>query len=110
MCAAASSIISLERKPLSSGRPAIEAAATMASVPVIGISQSRPPSRRASRVPVSWSTMPATRNSAALKVQWLRMWKTAATAAIGVPMPNSMVIRPRWLTVEKASSALRSSL
>ena len=95
---------------MSSGRPAIEAAAIIASVPVIGISQSRPPRRRASRVPVSWSTMPAHMNSAALKVAWLRMWNTAATAAIGVPMPNSMVIRPRWLTVEKASSALRSSL
>ena len=33
-----------------------------------------------SRVPVSWSTMPALMNSAALKVAWLRMWNTAAIA------------------------------
>jgi hypothetical protein len=53
-----------------------------------------------SRVPASWSTMPAFMNSAALKVAWLRMWNTAATAASGVPKPSSMVTRPRWLTVE----------
>ena len=88
----------------------MEAEASMARVPVIGISHSRPPSRRASRVPASWSTMPAHRNSEALKVAWLRMWNTAATAAMGVLMPKSRVISPRWLTVENASSALRSSL
>ena len=45
--------ISLERKPLSSGTPAIAAAATMASVPVIGMKRQSPLSLRMSRVPVS---------------------------------------------------------
>ncbi|MCY1242097.1 hypothetical protein D9M72_550390 [compost metagenome] len=53
-----------------------------------------------SRVPVSWSMMPAAMNSDALKVAWLTMWKTAATAASGLPRLNSTVIRPRWLMVE----------
>ena len=34
-----------------------------------------------SRVPVSWSMMPAAMNSDALKVAWFMMWKIAATAA-----------------------------
>ena len=34
-----------------------------------------------SRVPVSWSMMPAAMNSDALNVAWFIMWKTAATAA-----------------------------
>ena len=63
-----------------------------------------------SRVPASWSMMPAAMNSEALKVAWFMMWNTAATAASGVPMPNSSVIRPRWLIVEYASSPLRSCL
>ena len=37
---------------------------------------------------------------AALKLAWFRMWNTATTAASGVPKPSSMVISPRWLTVE----------
>ena len=41
--------ISFERKPLSSGTPAIAAQATMASVPVIGMKRNRPSSRRMSR-------------------------------------------------------------
>ncbi len=53
-----------------------------------------------SRVPVSWSTMPAAMNSEALNTAWLMMWKTAAISPSGVPMPNSRVTRPRWLTVE----------
>ena len=65
--------ISLDRKPLSSGTPAIAALATMASVAVIGIMERRPDSRRMSRVPLSWSTMPAAMNSDALKVAWFMM-------------------------------------
>jgi hypothetical protein len=42
--------ISFERKPLSSGAPAIAAAATMARVAVIGMNRRRPPNRRMSRV------------------------------------------------------------
>ena len=100
--------ISLDRKPFSSGTPAIAALATMASVAVIGSLWRRPRSTRRSRVPVSWSMMPAAMNSEALKVAWLRMWKIAATIASGVPMPISTVMRPRWLIVEYASRPLRS--
>ena len=92
--------ISFDRKPFSSGTPAIAALATMASVAVTGSDWRRPLSTRMSRVPVSWSMMPAAMNSDALKVAWLRMWKIAATMASGVPMPISVVISPRWLIVE----------
>ena len=60
--------ISLDRKPLSSGTPAMAALATAASVAVIGIIRRRPDRRRMSRVPLSWSMMPAAMNSEALKV------------------------------------------
>ena len=53
-----------------------------------------------SRVPVSWSMMPAAMKSEALNVAWFIMWKIAATAASGLPRLSSMVIRPRWLIVE----------
>ena len=72
----------------------------MASVAVIGSQWRRSRSTRRSRVPVSWSMIPAAMNSEALKVAWLRMWKIAATIASGVPMPISTVMRPRWLIVE----------
>jgi hypothetical protein len=49
-------------------------------------------------------------NSEALKVAWLSTWNTAATAASGEPRPIRKTIRPRWLTVEYASSPLRSCL
>ena len=51
--AASSSIISFEMNPFSGGTPAIEAAATVASVAVIGISAAKPPSCLAFRVPTS---------------------------------------------------------
>lgn len=92
--------ISLDRKPFIKGTPAIEALATMARVAVNGISRNSPLSLRISRVPLSWSMMPAAMNSEALKVAWLRMWNTAATAASGLFRPSSRVIRPRWLMVE----------
>ena len=76
--------ISFDRKPFSSGTPAIAALATIASVAVIGIALNKPLSRAMSRVPVSWSMTPAAMNSAALNVAWFMMWKTAATAASGL--------------------------
>ena len=60
--------ISFDKKPLSSGTPAIDALAMIASVPVIGISFIRPLSLLMSRVPLSWSMMPAAMKSDALKV------------------------------------------
>ena len=72
----------------------------MASVAVIGIAWRSPLSRRMSRVPVSWSMMPAAMNSDALNTAWFMMWKIAATMASGVPRPASVVISPRWLIVE----------
>ncbi|MCY1176626.1 hypothetical protein D9M73_169070 [compost metagenome] len=92
--------ISLLRKPLSSGTPAMDADATIASTAVCGRYFHMPLMRRMSRLPVSWSMIPAAMNSEALKVAWLMMWNTAATLAIGESRPNSRVIRPRWLMVE----------
>ena len=100
--------ISLDRKPFRRGTPAMAAAATIASVAVIGMKRYKPESRRMSRVPDSWSMMPAAMNSDALKVAWFMMWNTAATAASLLSRPNSSVISPRWLTVEYASTRLRS--
>jgi hypothetical protein len=53
-----------------------------------------------SRVPVSWSMMPAAMKSEALKVAWLIVWKMAATMASSLFRLSSSVIRPRWLMVE----------
>ena len=53
-----------------------------------------------SRVPVSWSTMPAAMKSDALNTAWFTTWKIAATKASGVSMPQSAVMSPRWLIVE----------
>ena len=65
--------ISFDRKPLSSGTPAMAALATMARVAVMGIICRSPDKRRMSRVPLSWSTMPAAMNSDALNVAWFMM-------------------------------------
>ena len=72
----------------------------IASVPVIGIRRSRPLSLRMSRVPLSWSMMPAAMNSEALKVAWFITWNTAATAASGLFRPSSSTISPRCEMVE----------
>ncbi len=109
-CAASSSIISLDRNPFKGGIPAMDSEAMAAMVKVTGMRVRRPPRRRRSRVCASWSTIPAVMKSAALKTAWFKIWKIATVAASGVPKPRSMVIRPRWLTVEKARSAFRSSL
>ena len=90
----------MDRKPFSSGTPAIAALATIASVAVTGIILRSPDKRRISRVPLSWSTMPAAMNNDALKVAWFMMWNTAATAASGLFKPSSSVIRPRCEIVE----------
>ncbi len=60
----------------------------------------RPLIRRMSRVPHSWSMIPAAMKSEALKVAWLTTWNTAATAESGESSPIRNVIRPRWLIVE----------
>ena len=92
--------ISLDRKPFNRGTPAIAAAATIARVAVKGMKRKRPLSLRISRVPASWSMMPAAMKSDALKVAWFTVWKMAAIQANGLPNPSSSTIRPRWLIVE----------
>jgi hypothetical protein len=76
------------------------AAATIARRAVNGMNRFRPERRRMSRVPVSWSMMPAAMNSDALKVAWFTVWKTAATRPSSLLRPSSNVISPRWLMVE----------
>src|SRR5690606_30677320 len=60
--------ISFERKPFSSGTPAIADAATVASDAVIGIECTGPQSHFVSRVPVSCCRVQAAMDSEALKV------------------------------------------
>ena len=50
VCSASSSIISFDKNPLSSGIPAIDSAANVATTKVTGISVRKPPRRRISRV------------------------------------------------------------
>jgi hypothetical protein len=93
--AASAKNISFEMKPFSSGTPAIAAEATMANAPVTGMKRISPLRRRMSRVPVSWSMMPAAMNRLALNTAWFTMWKIAAMIAPFEPMPASAVMRPR---------------
>ena len=76
---------SFATKPSSGGRPAIDAAATIAIVAITGIRRPRPESLRQSRVPAEWSTMPTTRKSAALKSACASRSVTPASAASRVP-------------------------
>ena len=100
--------ISFDRKPFSSGTPAMAPAATVASSAVIGIACRKPFRRFRSRVPVSWSTTPVAMNSDALNVAWFTMWNTAAISASSVLMPSRNVIRPKWPIVEYASTPFMS--
>ena len=60
--------ISLDKKPLSKGTPAIDAEATIANVAVIGMYFHSPLILRMSREPDSWSIIPAAINNDALKI------------------------------------------
>ena len=95
----ASKSASLAMNPNSSGMPAIDPAATAATA-------STPPqpgpgrgSRRTSRVPRWWSTIPATMKAAALKAPWASSITQPAVSAAGVPQPNTAIISPSWLIV-----------
>ena len=57
-------------KPISGGRPAIDAAAKVATTAMTGQRRPSPVSARRSRVWHWWSTMPTTRNSADLNRAW----------------------------------------
>ncbi len=57
---------SLPMNPKNGSSPAIENAASTAATMVSGIAEPSPDRRLASRMPVSWSRMPATRNSVPL--------------------------------------------
>src|SRR5699024_5385823 len=63
--------ISLLKKPLNGGSPAMEKLPAMATVNDIGIKAINPPRRRISLVPICKSIMPTTMNSAPLNVEWL---------------------------------------
>ena len=66
----------------------------------IGIARARPPNCFTFRVPVSWSTMPATRNKAPLYSAWASRNSTAPLTASVVPIPSSITSTPRALIVE----------
>ena len=50
VCAAASNINSLDKKPFNGGRPAIDKVASSVSTKVIGINRRKPPNARMSRL------------------------------------------------------------
>ena len=63
---APSYLSSLPMNPRNGGKPAMDNAAAAAATVVIGMARARPPSRSTSRVPVSWSMIPMTRNKGGL--------------------------------------------
>ena len=63
---AMSNTSSLPRNPKNGGAPAIDSPASSAAAAVIGRARRKPASRWTLRSPVSWATVPATRNSVAL--------------------------------------------
>ena len=78
-----------------------------------GISFRRPPNFRMSMTsPIACITDPDARNSSALKKACVNRWKIAAVTArlgaTGPPQPSAMNMNPSWLTVEYASTRLRS--
>ncbi|SST06677.1 Uncharacterised protein [Acinetobacter baumannii] len=73
----------------------MDAAVIIVSVAVNGNSCQIPLNFLRSRVPVSWSMIPAIINRAALKVAWLIIWKIAAATAKGEPIPSRQTIRPK---------------
>ncbi|HMA46213.1 MAG TPA: hypothetical protein VKP11_03260 [Frankiaceae bacterium] len=104
----AASASSLETKPISTGTPAIDSAASPVAAAVAGIARRRPDRSRMSRLPASLSTMPTSMNSAALNSACASVCRAAAASAAVVPTPISATSNPSWLTVEYASSAFRS--
>ncbi len=96
---APSYLSSLPMNPRNGGNPAMENAAAAAAAVVIGMARARPPRRSTSRVPVSWSIIPMTRNSADLYRQWTIRKVIAAVMAIWASEPRNMVSVPRAMTV-----------
>ena len=43
--------------------------------------------------------MPTTMNEAALKAPWASSMMQPATSAVGVPHPNTAIMKPSWLIV-----------
>ena len=85
--------------------------ATTATRNVTGSARRSPPRARncgISRVPVSWSTMPTTKNSAALNAAWLSRCAVPAKRPSSDARPYRLISRPSCDTVEYASRALRS--
>ena len=69
-------------------------------VAVIGIRRARPDSAVVSRVPASWSMMPATRKRQALYSAWTTRKATIATEAIVCGSDTSTIRVPSETTVE----------
>ena len=67
----ATMMINLLQNPLNGGMPAIDMEATSVVALVTGIARFKPPSCFKSRVPVTYSTVPALRNSSDLTTAWL---------------------------------------
>jgi hypothetical protein len=107
---ASSSIISLDRNPLNNGMPAIDSAATVPMRKVIGIRCLSPPK------PFDVAGMRLVIDDArrhekrGLERQVVDDVKDGGDRSGLGAEAQSIVKRPRWLTVENANSAFRSSL
>ena len=88
--------------------PAIDMVAKAAAANVYGIFLRKPDSSFTSRVPVSWSILPTTIKSVPLYRACAKTKTMAACTATVVPMPKSITIMPRALTVVYASIFFKS--
>ena len=93
------------QKPLTIGMPASPSPPMIIAARTSGMRLPRPPIWRMSRVPTPWMTAPAQRKSRALKTAWLSRWNWLAKTP---PAPIAYTMYPSWLTVECASTRLRS--
>ncbi len=108
LCSSVSKSASLATKPRNGGSAAMLAVAPAAITNSPGSRCPSQASRRMSRVPVAWSTMPTTMNRAALNIACAHSMVSPASIRSPPPEPTSTVMRPSWLTVPNARMSLRS--
>ena len=101
-----SMIASLDSPPASGGTPTRASPPSRKTAYVTGSARRSPPSRLISTDPVACSTTPAQRNSPALNAAWVSRWNAPAARP---PTASAASMYASWLTVDQASTRLRSS-
>ncbi len=99
---------SLATKPKLDGRPAMEIPARTAAAAVTGMARRSPRRWSMMRVPATWSTLPATKNSGALYSACASRKAVKPTAPSSFGRPISRVSVPRAETVDQARMRFRS--